>query len=208
MEEEEQNVFENIKSRVMCQPSCTALQLDEGSNRDNKRLKESYRRWTLTKRTSCDLSFKEVVTSWTKLLQYWARGTCNRLCGHTIEQIPTRKKVHSTDWQQISQKSLRPRRRNSEKSIRKNYEISDSRIEINTRRTDLSRWCFEQTRLWRRRRQWSSLLCSWQYLLRPVQPGDPVRHQNWAGINSTLSRCHQTNKKRHREIVLRSRERT
>ena len=81
------------------------------------------------------------------------------------------------------------------------------RIEIYTRRTDPQRWCFEQTRLWRRWWQWSILLCSWQYLFRPIQPGDQVRHQNWAGIVSTLSRCHRTNKKRHLEIVLRSRER-
>ena len=40
---------------------------------------------------------KEVVTSPTKLLQYWARGTCNRLCGHEIELSPARKEVHHTD---------------------------------------------------------------------------------------------------------------
>ena len=80
------------------------------------------------------------------------------------------------------------------------------RIEIYTRRTDPPRWCFKQTRLWRRRWQWSSLLCSWQYLLRTIWPGDPVRQQNWNGIESTVSRCHQTNKKGHLETVLRSGE--
>ena len=106
-----------------------------------------------------------------------------------------------------------PRRRNSENSISKNYEMGNSavgiwlRIEIYTRRLDPPRWCLEQTRLWRRRWQWSSLFCSGQYLLRPILTGDPVRHQNWSWIELTLSRCHQTNKKRHLETVLRSRER-
>ena len=66
---EEQNAFENIQNEL-CANSCTALQLDEGSNRDNRRLRESYRRGTLTRRTSCDLRIEEVVTSQTKLLQY------------------------------------------------------------------------------------------------------------------------------------------
>ena len=181
--------------------------------RDNRRLRESYRWDTLTWRTSCDLRLEEVVTSRTKLLQYWARRTCNYLCGHNFETIPTRKKVHSTDYPQTSQIPLRPRRRNSKNNISKNYEMGDSadgfwlRIEIYTRRTDPQRWCFEQDRLWRRWWQWSILLCSWQYLLRPIRPGDQVRHQNWAGTEFTLSRCHRTNKKRHLEIVLRSRER-
>ena len=80
------------------------------------------------------------------------------------------------------------------------------RIQIYTRITDPPRWCSEQTRLWQRRWQGSSLRCSWQYLLRPIRPGDPVRHQNWAGIESTFSRCHQMNKKGHLETVLRSGE--
>ena len=41
---------------------------------------------------------KEVVTSSTKLLQYWAvEGTCNRLCGPEIELFPARKEVHLTN---------------------------------------------------------------------------------------------------------------
>ena len=106
-----------------------------------------------------------------------------------------------------------PRRRNYENSVSKNYEMGDSAvgiwfwIELYTRRLDPTRWCLEQTRFWRRRWQWSSLFCSWQYLLRPIRTGDPVRHQNRSWIESTLSRCHQTNKKRHLETVLRSRER-
>ena len=57
------------------------------------------------------------------------------------------------------------------------------RIEIYTRGTDPPRWCSEQTRLWRRRWHWSSLLCSWQYLLRPFRHGDPVRHKTELGSN-------------------------
>ena len=80
------------------------------------------------------------------------------------------------------------------------------RTEIYTRSANPPCWCFEQTKLWRRRWHWSSLLRSWQYLVRPIRTGDLVRHQNWARIESTLSKCHQTENKRYLETVLRSRE--
>ena len=211
-DKEEQNAFENIKNEFCANPLVQPYSLTKEATVTTDASEKAIGR-VLTRRTSCDLRIEELVTSRTKLLQYWARGTCNRLCGHMIETIPTRKKVHSTDWPQTSRISLRPRRRNSENSISKNYKMGDSadgiwlRIEVYTRRTYPPRWCSEQTRLWWWRWQWSSLLCSWQYLLRPIRPGDPVRHQNWAGIKSTLSRCHQTNEKRHLETVLRCRER-
>ena len=97
------------------------------------------KRGTLTRRTSCDPRLEEVVTSRTKLLQYWSRGTCNRLCDRKIETIPTRKTVHFTDWPQTSQIFLRPRRINSENCISNIYKMGNSadgiwlRIEIYNR---------------------------------------------------------------------------
>ena len=61
-DKEEQNAFENIENELCANP-LVQLQLDEGNNRDNRRLRESYRRDTLTRRTSCDLHIDEVVTS-------------------------------------------------------------------------------------------------------------------------------------------------
>ena len=52
------NEIRKHQKRVICSPSCTALQLDEGSNRNNRRLRKSYRRGTLTTKTSCDLHFE------------------------------------------------------------------------------------------------------------------------------------------------------
>ena len=70
-DKEEQNAFENIKSELCANPLVQPYSLmKEGTNRDNRRLRESYRRGTLTRRTSCHLRIEEVVTSRTKLLQY------------------------------------------------------------------------------------------------------------------------------------------
>ena len=68
-DKEEQNAFENIKNELYANPLVQPYSLRKEATVTTY-ASESYRRGTLTRRTSCDLRIKEVVTSRTKLLQY------------------------------------------------------------------------------------------------------------------------------------------
>ena len=60
---------ENIKNEFCANPLVQPYSLTKKAT-VTIGLRESYRRGSLTTRTSCDLRLKEVITSRTKLLQY------------------------------------------------------------------------------------------------------------------------------------------